>query len=255
MLNARSWQTTTAGLVQAVGVLLLFILPLFDIAITQTKADQVAGAIVLIIGTIWHGVAARDDGVSSEGRRAPKAIKLMLLMLTPMLFFGCTAQRIGGNVDAKAAGYASAGSARNTMVENADGSRVQDYSAEAPTSVTADKNGVENRGAVSFGTVHIDLPDGTRLLATVPNDFKVDSVQIPQGEGIAPIVLGGVSINTSDVVVARAQIVVAMTPIIEAWTEQQKQAMLAQYEAQAKAGDVFAQTLVPIIKASLGIGG
>ena len=47
MLNARSWQTTTAGLVQAVGVLLLFILPLFDIAITQSNADQVAGAIVL----------------------------------------------------------------------------------------------------------------------------------------------------------------------------------------------------------------
>lgn len=71
----RSWKTTAGGAAAALGVLLAFVLPQLGVEITDGKADEIAGAVVLLVGLLMQGVSARDDNVTSEGRKAPKAIK------------------------------------------------------------------------------------------------------------------------------------------------------------------------------------
>lgn len=258
MNQAISWRTSTGGIAASVGILVAFVLPKLGWEVGNGEAQQVAGAIVTIGGLVYQAWCSRDDRVSSEGKKIVKtttgrrvAPLVLLAMVAGVAMPACTAQRVGGVVAAKGAEYRSEGSARNTLLVNSDGSTVQDYAAEPGAAVIASQTGVENYGSVAFGTVHIDLPDGTRLLATVPNDFAADSVSINHADGES-VVVSGISISTSDVIVARSQIIVAMSPIIQSWTKEQKEAMLAQYEAQVAAGDMFAQTIVPLIRASLG---
>lgn len=66
----RSWRTTTAGLATALGILLAWVLPMLGVEITDTKAEEIAGALILIVGVLWGAWAARDDVVTSEGSDA-----------------------------------------------------------------------------------------------------------------------------------------------------------------------------------------
>jgi len=69
-MGKKSWQTSIAGLIQALGVL--------SITYAVMNEAQVAawsGVAMAVVGIVWGGLASRDDNVTSEGRTAPKAAK------------------------------------------------------------------------------------------------------------------------------------------------------------------------------------
>ncbi len=176
---------------------------------------------------------------------------LFLALVASMFLFGCSAQRVGGVVAAKGAQTTASGSTGGSLAVNPDRSTFQHYASENPSAVMATPSGVESYGPVPYGTVGVTLPDETYLLASVPNDFSIDTVDLTLADG-SLVRLGGVSISTSDVVVARAEFLTQMFPIIQAMTQAQKESLLAQYEAQAATGDAIAQGLLPILRALVG---
>lgn len=107
----RSWQTSWAGLTTAIGAFLGLLLPKIWPTVPAEEVVQMTGYAMTIIGIIWFGVAARDDNVSSEGTRARKALKMLLLamvfggLVLPAVTIapGCaTMSRALGNPDATA---------------------------------------------------------------------------------------------------------------------------------------------------------
>jgi len=68
--KAKSWQTSIAGLIQALGVLALTYA-----VMNEAQVAAWSGVAMAVVGMIWGGFAARDDNVSSEGTIAPKARK------------------------------------------------------------------------------------------------------------------------------------------------------------------------------------
>jgi hypothetical protein len=177
----------------------------------------------------------------------------LFLAVASLANWGCTQQRVGGTRDATALGYSSEGAVANLLTVDKDGQTTQEYAGEPPAAVIADSGGVENYGAVPFGTVSALLPGGTSLVASVPNDFGADSVDITLGDG-SVVRLGGVRISTSEVVIARAEFLTRMAPVIAGWTAEQRAALVAELETQAKLGDTFATSVLPFIKA-LVVGG
>lgn len=161
---------------------------------------------------------------------------------------GCSSQRVGGVVAAAGAQYQSEGSVRNTLTVNPDRSTVQDYTAEPPAATIVSGQGIEHYGAVPPNALGISLPDGTILTSATPGDFRADSLKITRADG-SVVDMAGVSVNTSDVIVARATFVTQMAPIIGQMTQAQKDALLAQYEAQAALGDTFAKSVLPFVQA------
>lgn len=258
-MDHKSWKTTAGALAAAIGTLLAILLPALGVEVADGKIDEAVGAILTIVGIAYFGFTARDDNVTSEGRVAPKKANrspLWILALLPAAmvgFPGCSQQRVGGVVTSDSTGYRSEGSVRNALVVDAQGQTTQDYAVEAPSAVIAGSQGVENYSAVPFGSVSVQLPDGTLLVASVPNDFMAESVDIthPGGETVR---LSGVSVMTSDVIVARAGFLREVEPIIAGWTDQQKQALVAELEAQARFGDAAANALLPFIKALIAGG-
>lgn len=248
-VHESSWRTSVGGVVAAIGVVLAVVLPAIGVCISESKVDELAGAVFLLGGILYQAWQSRDDKVSSEGRRAPKSLCILMLMCSAVSIPACSNQPIGGVLTASADGSRSQG-VKNTLVISGHGS-AQDYAAESPSGVVANAEGVENYGPVPLGTVSVVLPDGTRLLATVPNDFDADSVSITHPDG-SIVALSGVSISTSQVIVARAMFLTQMAPIIASMTQSQRDALIAQYEAQAALGDSFASSVLPIIRAMTG---
>ena len=177
-----------------------------------------------------------------------KLLGALFLAIASLCQWGCTQQRVGGTRASDPMGYTSEGALANLLTVDKDGQTTQEYAAEPPSAVVADASGVENYGAVPFGTVSALLPGGTTLVASVPNDFGAESVDIALTDG-SIVKLGGVKISTSDVVIARAEFLTKMAPIIATWTSEQKQALVAELETQAKLGDSFANSVLPFVKA------
>lgn len=178
---------------------------------------------------------------------------ILVALLVVGLASGCALGTVGGDRTVTPNGFQSAGAVSNILSVDKDGQTTQEYAAEPPAAVIANAGGVENYGSVPFGTVSALLPGGTSLVASVPNDFGADTVDISLGDG-SIVKLGGVRISTSEVIVARAQFLTQVAPIIASWTDQQKQALVAELETQAKLGDTFANSVLPFIKA-LVVGG
>ena len=63
----KSWQTSIAGLVQALGVLAT----VYGVA-NDAQVAAWSGVAMAVVGIVWGGLASRDDNVTSEGRKAPK---------------------------------------------------------------------------------------------------------------------------------------------------------------------------------------
>lgn len=111
MVEHKSWQTSWAGLTTAVGAFLGLLLPKIWPTLPADEVIQMVGYAMTIIGIVWFGLAARDDNVNSEGRTAPKALKVLLMALVfggligPAIVAtpGCaTLSRVLGNPDATA---------------------------------------------------------------------------------------------------------------------------------------------------------
>lgn len=182
-----------------------------------------------------------------------KMCATLFLAVASISGWGCTQQRVGGTRADTTLGYTSEGAVSNLLTVDKDGQTKQEYSSEPPAAVIANSGGVENYSAVPFGTVSALLPGGTSLVASVPNDFGADSVDITLTDG-SIVRLSGVRISTSDVIVARAEFLTRMAPIIAAWTAEQRAALVAELETQARLGDTFANSVLPFIRA-LVVGG
>ena len=66
-MNKKSWQTSIAGLIQALGVLSIT----YGVA-SDAQVAAWSGVAMAVVGIVWGGLASRDDNVTSEGRTAPK---------------------------------------------------------------------------------------------------------------------------------------------------------------------------------------
>lgn len=96
MVDRTSWQTSWAGLTTALGTFLALLLPKIWPSLPAEEVVQIVGAGMAVIGIIWFGLAARDDNVSSEGRAAPKALKVLVCLLLPALLLGGPVATMGG---------------------------------------------------------------------------------------------------------------------------------------------------------------
>lgn len=91
--EAKSNQTTIAGIVAAIGIMLAGLSALFDkdpsTNIDPATIIQALGVLLSAGGIAFGGVKARDDRVTSEGKvkPPPKAIGLILIPL--LLATGC----------------------------------------------------------------------------------------------------------------------------------------------------------------------
>lgn len=247
---AASWRTSASGLTLAVGLILGVVLPKFGV-FSESEINDIISAAMILVGVLGLGLSARDDKVSSEGRVAPKALKILLfaLLFVPLMP-GCASHRIGGSREVTEGRYFSDGSVNNYLRTSPTEGATAEYAAEPPSAVIGNRDGVENYSGTPFGSVSAMLPNEVSLLASIPSDFTAEEVSIA-ADGSAT--LRGVVISNSAVTIARASFVTAMVPIIESWTREQKEAELARYEMLAKTGDVLAQAIVPLIKSSLGV--
>lgn len=59
-------RTTLAGMGAALGIVLAFVLPLVGLEIGEGKAQELAGALVLIASVVWGAIETRDNSTSSE---------------------------------------------------------------------------------------------------------------------------------------------------------------------------------------------
>lgn len=204
-----------------------------------------------LLGVDWAGRVVIGAGLvlAVWGRAVAKGgLTLALLAACMVGVGGCAQQRVGGVREAVPVGYRSEGAVSNVLTVDAQGQTTQEYAAEPPAAVIAGAAGVENYGAVPFGSVSVQLPDGTLLVASVPNDFGADTVEITHADG-ETVKLSGVTVSTSQVVLARASFLTQMLPIISVWTDAQKQALIAELEAQAALGDSFAKSILPFVQA------
>jgi len=76
-MNKKSTKTTFAGIAAALALILAGLAAMFDAdpSTTANMAKMLQGVLFIAaaLGIGFGGVSARDDDVTSEGRKAPKA--------------------------------------------------------------------------------------------------------------------------------------------------------------------------------------
>lgn len=188
-----------------------------------------------------------------KGPTTARMIHLALLFPVVVSQIGCSGVAVGGSREDAGRQYRGQGNVTNYLTtETADGAiAIQDYAGEPPAAVVASDAGVENYGAVPFGTVTAVFPGGTRLIASVPNDFDAEALKVTLPDG-TQVDAAGLRVSSSAVVIARAQFVSILAPVLQSMTEGQRAAALAELETQAKLGDAVVQGALPILKAMVG---
>lgn len=169
------------------------------------------------------------------------------------LLAGCSGMRVGGTSEVAPAGFSQSGDAGNVLAVGADGQTTQRYISEPPAAVIVSGQGIEHYGAVPPNALGISLPDGTVLTTATPGDFEAERITITKPDGNV-VDIAGVSVNTSDVIVARATFLTQVAPIVATWTQAQKDVLLKQFETQAALGDSFAKEVLPFIRALVAGG-
>lgn len=251
-MNAKN----TSLLISIVSVLACAALLIFG-SLTEPERLLVVTAFLALIGGN-HAVAAfKSKGSGPKKPRGPTRARMMhlaLLLPATVACIGCSTVPVGGSREDAGREYRAQGSATNYLTtETSEGdTAIQEYSSEPPAAVVVSESGVENYGAVPFGTLTAILPGGTRLIASVPNDFEASALQVTLPDG-TKVDASGLAISSSTVVVARAQFVAILAPVLQSMTDGQRAAAIAELEAQAKLGDAVVQGALPILKALAGV--